>query len=165
MSSQFRKFKYNGKEYTYDEISEISGVCVSTLRSRVFDNPNISFEELTAPKQTKKNDAITVEINGETKTLREWAKENNLIYDTAFARYRSGKRGEELIKPPKRKTIKPRGHGKKPILSPDNLEWLQKTAKYRKGQYNEWEIACELIGAHSSWAGWLKNEMEERGLA
>ena len=165
MSSQFRYFEHNGKKYTYKEIAEISGMKISTLRTRVHDNPDITFEELSAPKQSKTGDIIMVEINGETKSLRNWARENDLIYDTIFARYRIGIRGEALIKPPKHRQQYARGQGKKPVMSPENIEWLQKTRKYRKGQLDEWEIACELIGAHPTWAGWLKKTMEERGLA
>lgn len=42
---------------------------------------------------------VFVEINGETKTMIEWAEEYNIKYVTFKARYYSGIRGQALLKP------------------------------------------------------------------
>lgn len=47
-----------------------------------------------------------LEINGETKTIQEWAEESGIARYTIFNRWKSGKRGDDLIGPLK----KPWGH-------------------------------------------------------
>ena len=160
---KYKLLNFNGREYTYKELSEISGVKIKTLRSRMHDHPNITFEKLTAPARDAHTYLIEQTINGKTKPLYQWAKETKISYDTIYARYKSGKRGEELITPSRVKNSI--NVGMKPVLTEKNIEWLLETKKYREGQYNEWEIACELIGAHPSWSTWLKQEFERRGLA
>ena len=43
-------------------------------------------------------------IYGETKSLKEWADEYGLEYQTVYRRWEHGKRGESLIVPPMRNT-------------------------------------------------------------
>lgn len=47
---------------------------------------------------------IYAEIDGEVKSLAEWADFFGLGYYTLLYRYTKGIRGRELIKPPRRKT-------------------------------------------------------------
>lgn len=160
---KYKPLCFNGEQYTYKELSDLCGVNIKTLRTRVHDHPDITFEKLTAPAREAHAYLIEETIDGVTKPLYQWAKDSMLSYDTLYARYKSGKRGKDLITPP---TVKNSILiGMKPILTEKNMEWLLETKKYREGQADEWEIACELIGAHPSWATWLKQEFERRGLA
>lgn len=160
---QPKKLSFNGREYTYEELAEKSGVNKSTIRERIRKNPDITLEELFCPsKRTFSTSVIYAEINGVEKSLREWSKETGIQYDTIYARHKRGIRGKQLICPP---NYRPRTvHGIRPILSEENIQWILDTRPRRKGQPNEWEIACELIGADASYAEWLKNEFEKRGL-
>ena len=45
---------------------------------------------------------VCVAIGGETKTITEWAKSNNLTFSCVYLRYQKGVTGEELIAPAKR---------------------------------------------------------------
>lgn len=159
-----KKLSFNGREYTYEELAEMSGVNKSTIRERIKKNPDITLEELFCPSKRMFNTSVIyAEIKGVEKSLREWAKETNIQYDTLYARYKRGIRGDALIYPP---NYRPRAaHGVRPVLNKENIRWLLDTRPKRKGQPNEWAIACELIGADPSYAEWLKEQFEERGLA
>ena len=47
---------------------------------------------------------IYLTIDGEVKSLREWAEFFGIAYYTVLYRYHAGKRGRDLIKPPHKKT-------------------------------------------------------------
>lgn len=65
------------------------------------------LEELVY-KATHKKRGVKAEIylfiDGEEKSLRDWAKFFGVPYYTVLYRYHAGKRGRDLIKPPRRKT-------------------------------------------------------------
>jgi hypothetical protein len=44
------------------------------------------------------------EIDGETRSLQQWAKDFDLHYDTVLARFKAGRTGRELIAPERKKT-------------------------------------------------------------
>lgn len=50
-------------------------------------------------QMNNKRSNIFVEINGETKTFRQWERETSIPSSTIQTRYYQGLRGEELIKP------------------------------------------------------------------
>ena len=65
------------------------------------------LENLVRKSQQQKRGAKTelyADIDGETKSLREWADFFNLEYFTVLYRYKKGLTGRDLIKPPRRKT-------------------------------------------------------------
>ena len=65
------------------------------------------LEKLVRQSTYKKRGAKTelyADIDGETKSLREWADFFNLEYFTVLYRYKKGLTGRDLIKPPRRKT-------------------------------------------------------------
>lgn len=45
------------------------------------------------------NKPIYVSINGETKSLRQWAMDSGVSAGTIYSRYQRGVRGKALIKP------------------------------------------------------------------
>ena len=154
----------DGISFTVREIAEKYNLCVNTVRGRMRDKPGITFAELTAPpKPTSSHFQVKVTINGEEKSLRDWAKEYHISFDTIYARYKAGKSGEDLLRKANYKSHAI--HGTKPVLSKENIRWLLDTRGARRGQLDEWEIACELIGADPSYSEWLRKEFEERGLA
>ena len=58
---------------------------------------------VTQNNNTSRN--VFVEINGETKTLAQWANLYGLKYDLVWKRYQKGLIGEKLIEPPSIKKI------------------------------------------------------------
>lgn len=54
----------------------------------------------TQSNNTRRNHFI--EINGEKKTMQQWADEHNMSKHTFYARYAKGLRGEDLIAPVKK---------------------------------------------------------------
>lgn len=43
------------------------------------------------------------EIDGEVRSLQQWAKDFDLHYDTVLARYKAGKTGQDLVAPERKK--------------------------------------------------------------
>ena len=67
------------------------------------------LRELVKKSTHKKRGAKTefmLEIDGEEKPIREWAELFGLGYHTILYRYKQGKRGRELIQPPREKLNK-----------------------------------------------------------
>lgn len=46
---------------------------------------------------------VLVEINGETRTIAEWAIKSGIKFQTVYRRYRRGETGEALIRPPQKR--------------------------------------------------------------
>ena len=109
------------------------------------------------------SEPISVELNGETRTLHEWADAFNIPFDSVYGRWRKGIRDPAVLIFGIRSK-----HGRlddRLVLSPENIQWLIETRGARRGSPEEWEIACELIGANRRYAYELKEYMERKGLA
>lgn len=50
-------------------------------------------------QSNNKRDNINITIGDKTQTIAEWAKEYNINYDTIYARYYNGVKGNDLFKP------------------------------------------------------------------
>lgn len=62
--------------------------------------------ELIRKSKQKKRGAKTAyfaEIDGEVRSIQQWAKDFDLKYYTVLKRYKSGKTGRELIAPERKK--------------------------------------------------------------
>ena len=62
--------------------------------------------ELIRKSKQKKRGAKTAyfaEIDGEVRSIQQWAKDFDLKYYTVLKRYKSGKTGRDLIKPEQNK--------------------------------------------------------------
>ena len=65
------------------------------------------LENLVRKSQQQKRGAKTeiyLSIDGELRSLKEWAEFFGVEYYTVLYRYRKGKRGRDLIKPPRKRT-------------------------------------------------------------
>lgn len=62
-----------------------------------------AIKKSTQKKRGAKTE-IYLDIDGETRTLKDWAEFFELPYFTVLYRYHAGKRGRDLIKPQRRKT-------------------------------------------------------------
>lgn len=80
---------------------------------------------------------ILLSVDGETVSLRKWASLNGASYDVVRSRWNDGERDpDELV----------RGYASFGPINSSEIEWLKKTRWARKGQADEWLIACDLIG-------------------
>lgn len=83
-------------------------------------------------------------------TLREWAEHNQANYNSVTTRWEYGVRNpQKLVE----------GLCGDYELSASDFEYLTETERYRRGQYNEWQIACELIGWPESRAEELRRKV------
>ena len=64
----------------------------------------LNLVKKTTQKKRGAKTEIYLTIDGEVKSLREWAEFFELDYYTVLYRYHAGKRGRDLIKPPRKKT-------------------------------------------------------------
>ena len=95
-SSKFsEKFEYKGNSYTMKELSELSGIEEATIRHRI-KKIGMSVEEALTDKQLN---VTYYEINGVSKTLREWCEETGMLLSTAKGRIDKGIPVELAIDP------------------------------------------------------------------
>lgn len=59
----------------------------------------MAFQQNNDEKKNKYSNELFM-INGEKKTLKEWAKETNISLATLITRVKAGKRGDDLLAPP-----------------------------------------------------------------
>lgn len=108
---------------------------------------------------------MTVTVDGVVYKLKEWTEKNHVSYGRAYHRWkRFGWRDPwELIKVIQERKDRTTGNRSRQITQED-LDWLRETRPYRKGQPDEWEIACDLIGQPHSKANAIKKAVmaEER---
>lgn len=88
----------DGVSKTVSEWAEISGIKPNTIRQRYNDGISERFL-LSPPRSFSPQTARKVEINGETKTISEWCKENNIKQSTFIKRLKCGVGGLDLISP------------------------------------------------------------------
>lgn len=65
------------------------------------------LENILHKSRLKKRGAKTeifLNIDGEVRSLKDWAEFFGVEYYTVLYRYRQGKRGRDLIKPPRKRT-------------------------------------------------------------
>lgn len=90
-----RKIIYEDKEYTFSELSEKTGLKIETIAYRIKEN---------IPVDSDKNfHHAIVEIDGESKNLRQWCNHFNKPYKTIHARITRGWEPERAILTPIRK--------------------------------------------------------------
>ncbi len=94
---------------------------------------------------------ILVNFDGKARSLREWAQEVGVSYDTVLRRWHTGVRTEDGL-------LAGLGYVKRPITNAD-MEFLQETRYARAGQADEWQIACDLIGVPRCRAAELREVM------
>lgn len=78
-----------------------------------------------------------LKAEGHEFSLRAWADYNGANYAAVLYRWQIGIRDPKALV---------EGLGKEFSLTQSDYEYLMETAYYRRGQENEWEIACGLIG-------------------
>ena len=98
--------------------------------------------------------ARAVTVNGHKYSLYEWCKMFESCgggsVQSVYYRWSRGERdpyrlvGVEPTKP----------------FTQEDLDWLRETRPYRKGQEDEWEIACDLIGQPHIMASVLKDAIK-----
>lgn len=87
-----RLANYKGKEYTFSELSEKTGLQIEIIAYRVSEN---------IPIGAKKNfHHSSIVIDGETKNLRQWCIHFGTTYKTVYARVRRGWDPKEAILTP-----------------------------------------------------------------
>lgn len=96
---------------------------------------------------------IVVSFDGEPMSLKRWAAKHGLSYSTVLYRWNHGFRDFDGLT----KGIQPSREA--PITTAD-IEYLQETRYARRGQWNEWEIACDLIGIKRYRAPELKRAVD-----
>lgn len=93
---------YDGKNVSLAKLSKLSGISLSTLSKRVkklretMESKDITTEKVIASKKNVK----LYEINGESKTVKEWADLAGISTQLFRNRYTRGFRGKELLSPP-----------------------------------------------------------------
>lgn len=90
------EIEFRGKNRTFKEISELSGIPQTVIRSRYFYGKE--EEELVRPVRVK----ITkqpIPISGDVKTLPEWSEETGIPLYVLTNRANLGKTGKELVRP------------------------------------------------------------------
>lgn len=81
---------------------------------------------------------ILINIDGKMQSLRQWAQDVGVSYDTVLRRWHTGIRDADEL-------LQGLEYVKRPITKAD-IEYLQETKYARSGQADEWQIACDLIG-------------------
>lgn len=147
--------KIGGLEYTYVELSRMSGLARSSLLKRIKANPNITLAELIKPskKHGRGNWRIVI-VRGKEIPLYEWADLNCAKRVAVESRWNKG------IRDPYALIRGLKGTATMPTITKEMVEWLEDTHFARRGSAKEWEIACELIGIHKNFAEQLKAYME-----
>ena len=127
---------YEGRFWDAREIADEAGVNPATIRFRMRQHPEWGFDELIQlPMKTKHY----LSHNGVCKPLKDWAREYDISYSTVLSRFKQGERDFN-------KLLSVSG-GRVPLrLSEENVSWLKSTRWARKGQPDEWELACDLVG-------------------
>lgn len=85
----------NGHKHTINELANKFHISRETIRNRIKAHKS-GTELITAP-HPKKN-KITVIIDGETKSLKQWSKSSGISYMCLYKRLRRGISGSELLK-------------------------------------------------------------------
>lgn len=93
-----RVLSYQGKEMTLSQWARELGVSPATMTRRVntFDNYEDIFQGPISPDNCN-GKAIFVNYDGESISLSELARRNNIKVSTVRYRYRTGCRGKELV--------------------------------------------------------------------
>lgn len=150
MSAPF-VLEVDGVKYRAADLARMAGVCSRTITLRHRQHPEWGLEELTQPNMNP--EIVELEHNGKRQTLAEWAREMGVPYDTVKDRWKRGvRRFDYLFLPYNANRKAP----PKIYVSKEALEWLRETRWARKGQPDEWEIACDLIGIDRWHAGTLR---------
>lgn len=152
--------KIGGLEYSYDALTKMSGMSRASLWERYHANPHISLAELISPPR-KPTTRFTI-VRGKEISLHSWAKRHNANYSIVSARWRNGIRDPHLLVKGLKNTALDPSKLPLPPITDDMIEWLKLTEFARKGQENEWVIACELIGIAPYYAEALREFMEGR---
>lgn len=97
---------------------------------------------------------IVVDFGGEVQSLRKWAEEVGVCYDTVLRRWHVGVRDPDAL-------LEGLDYVRRPI-TPEDIKWLRLTKYARSGQLDEWEIACDLIGVPRARADELKEALCSR---
>lgn len=152
--------KIGGLNYTYADLTRMSGLSSACLFERYRKNPKITLGELISPPKTRVTKYVIV--RGREMPLYVWAKTNKADVRAVFNRWNNGIRDPySLIRDLKGKAVDP-AKLSLPTITDDMIEWLNVTEFARKGQPDEWEIACELIGISAEYAKALREFMEGR---
>ena len=94
---------------------------------------------------------IMITVDGKETSLRYWVESQGESYEKALRRWAMGERDpNKLID----------GIAKKKITE-EGIKWLRATRWCRRGQPNEWEIACDLIGVPHSMAEIIQRMVTE----
>lgn len=152
--------KIGGLEYSYAELTRMSGMPRASLWERYHKNPHITLAELISP--TRKRTTRYAIVRGKEISLYSWAKRNNANYSIVSSRWNNGIRDPRLLVKGLKNTAVDPSKLPLPPIPDDMIEWLELTAFARKGQPDEWEIACELIGIAPYYAEALREFMEGR---
>ena len=148
-------FKVDGVEYRAADLAELAGVHTKTILKRHREHPDWGYEQLVKPSQNPI--VMTIEHDGKKKTLKAWASELGVPYQTARERWKKGIRQfDRLFCPYHAGRKEPPG---KLYVSREALDWLTETRYARAGMPDEWEIACDLIGVSRFHAGTLRGLM------
>ena len=86
---------YVGSEYlTVREMSDRSGVCMSTIENRIAHG--MPYNRLLEPTNIQQKQ---IDVGGEYMTVAEIAKRTGLRESSIWARIRNGVKGKDLLKP------------------------------------------------------------------
>lgn len=141
---------HEGRFYTVPELAEQSGLSDVTIRSRMRKHPEWGYEELTAEDTRNK---YYVEHDGKHLSLKEWSTLLGVHYATALDRYQRGER--DFYKLFKGGCIMPLR------IRDEDIRWLRQTRWARKGQADEWLVACDLIGVPRIYADEIRGLLSD----
>lgn len=95
------RYSCNGKAYTVEELSKLSGLPASVIRDR------IKSGKTGAALITRRRETIKLTYQGETRTLEEWSKITGVHSTTIMSRIKRGRTLEEALTPGRAKRTKP----------------------------------------------------------
>lgn len=147
-------FEVDGVEYRAVDLAKMAGIGTKAMLTRYRNHPDWNLEKLTQPNMNP--DVITVEHDGQRKTLKAWANELGAPYMTAHERWKKGVRDFERLFLPYH-ALRKKAPGI--YLSEETRKWLEETRFAREGMPDEWEIACDLIGVSRLYSLALRRAM------
>lgn len=96
-----RRYSCNGKAYTVEELSKLSGLPALVIRDRIKSGK--TGDALIA----RRRETIKLTYQGETRTVAEWSKMTGIHSATIMTRIKRGRTIEEALTPGRAKRTKP----------------------------------------------------------